>query len=524
MYLKRRKSIQSLIVFTLVLILLGFPVIAFASTTYNLVIHYIKADAHEGESVYNVRIYLSVLDEGGVPVKDLNIDDFIIKEGTTTVDIETVETVRDDPNRIVLLIDASGSMVGGNIEAVKDAAKEFIHDTETGDEVAVMSFNRLTTTHVDFTDNRDDAMSAVDDIEAVRSSDTCLYDAIYDAIEMLATQPAGRRAVVVLTDGVDETINFNSCSVRSIDNVIDLATSTGTRTPVYTIGLTSSSDERNLERISALTGGRYRQAPSRDQVEDTFDDLTDQLRSEYVISYISTSSPGTYTLLAEVDHRDTRDQDTRDFVLPELTDSFFINTPSDGAELSSKATIEVIATGLEDIEEVIFRIEGTDVGSANISPYRLDYDFSLLQPGEYSITVIARDSGGGDITESSISITVIASEEAMVVEEEVESTDELSIFDTLTPEASDEDLFSDNMLLIVAGGVVLLVLAVVIIMVIISFLRRGKGKKEEEFVVDPYKQVEYDDDKTIDGFGAPLVMPGFGQPVSGELRGMLRVR
>jgi VWFA-related protein len=528
MRLKRRKPIQFLIVFTCVLILLGFPVIALAATSYNLVIHHIHAVPREGAAAYDVKVYLSVLDEVGIPVKDLEIEDFKITEGSKTVEIESLDIVKDDPIRIVLLVDASGSMSGGNMTQAKEAAKEFIHDTERGDEIAVVSFDKLATTHIDFTDDRDDAENAVDKITALQNSDTCLYDAVYESVEMLATQPAGRRAVVVLTDGVDETISGNACSIRTIDDVLDLATSGSTRAPIYTIGLTDRSDERNLERLSTLTGGRYRYSPTRDELEETFEDLTDQLRSEYVLGYISTSSAGEHTILVEVDHRDTRDQDTRDFVLPELAVSIFISMPTEGAELGGTTTIEAITTGQENITEVVFRIDDTEVGSVNTSPYRLEYDFSLLQPGEYSITVIARDSDEEDIAQSSVSVTAVASEEdAVVVEEEdgVEPTEDMSIFDTLTPEAVDEgdDLLSNDLLLIGAGAFVLLVAAIVIIVIIISFLRRSK-KKKEEYVVDPYQQVQYDDDKTMDGFGAPPVISGLGQPVAGQLHGTLRVR
>lgn len=498
------------------LFLLGQPLLVLAQSSYDLVIHNILAVPLQGQAAFDVSVFFSVLDEDGNPVNDLDTDDFSAMEDSKSVEIVSLDLVRDQPNHVVLVIDASGSMVGDNMTSAKDAAGEFVQALERDDRVAVISFTRETITEINFTENREDARNAIDGIEAVRNSDTCLYDAVYDAVQMLAPQPQGRRAVIVLTDGVDETLNGGNCSVHTLDDVTDLAITGGTRTPIYTIGLTDRSDERNLERMSVLTGGRYRLAPDRSYLEDRFDALTDQFRNEYVLHYTSTSAPGTYQLLLEVDHRDRRDQDTRNFVLPDLAVDVFINSPAEGAALSGISTIEASATGQNQVRDVVFYINDSEVGAANTAPYQLAYDFDLLSPGDYTIRVVARDFNNNELASSSIAVSVVASQEAAAQATEVKPTD--IPLPTAAPASSGLDMPRNTLLLIGLGVLALLavVVAVAIIFVIIS--RRKKQEEEESFI--PSQPA---DDRTVDVFPRhePMRRLG-GQPAAGPLA-VLRV-
>ncbi len=498
-----------------------FPTSVLAATTYDIIIHNVLAEPRTGEAAYDVSVFLSVLDENGNPVNDLDIEDFSITEGSKTVEIDSLDLVRDEPNHIILVMDASGSMAGENMNAAREAASGFVQALERGDRVSVLSFTREIRSEIGFTDNREDARRAIDKIQAVPNSDTCLYDAVYEALQKLAIEPEGRRAVVVLTDGVDETFGGKSCSIHTIDDVTDLAVTGRTRAPIYTIGLTNRSDERNLERISALSGGRYRLSATRDDLEDTFDALTEQFRNEYVLCYTSTSPVGTYQLLAEVNHRDSSDQDTHEFDLPDLTADVFFNAPASGVELNGPFTVEAGATALNQIKEVIFRINDTDVGTANSAPFRLEYDFSLLSPGEYTLTVIARGFNDQELAQESIPVSVIAAgaptNEAQEAEQQVEEPLTATPLPTATPQPSGLNLSSETLLLVGVGVLVLLGLIVAVAVFLIVSARRHKQNAVEQ------PQVQPADDRTVNF--APAHTPAAPQKAhhpSGQLA-VLRV-
>ena len=179
----------------------------------------------QSAAAYDVSVYVSLLDEDSKPIKDAELEDFTINEDNTPVSLSSAAIVSpDDPVYVAILLDTSGSMVGENIKSAKEAASEFIDDLERDDQAALINFDDEAYTAIDFTDNKDDVQNELDNVEAVSNSGTCLYDALYNAVEMFATLDPSRRAIVVMTDGVDETSSGGECSIHTLDDVIDLAT------------------------------------------------------------------------------------------------------------------------------------------------------------------------------------------------------------------------------------------------------------------------------------------------------------
>jgi VWFA-related protein len=346
------KSIVFLIIaFLVTVILASLPIAAMAKTTYDLVIHFINPVPKSGEAVYDVAAYLTVMDEKGKLEKDLGTGDFTVSEDGKEMKVDSADIVGNEPIDILLLLDNSSSMNGGPIASARDAMREFIDDLGRDDNVAIVSFNDKSKTVIDFTTDHDKAKEKLDKVETEARTGNCIYDATYNAIEMMANQPMGRRAIVLLTDGKDENYEGKSCSVHNIDDVTDLATEWGTRVPIDTIGLGDGVDEKALERMATLTGGRYRKAEKHADLAEKFNDLSNQLENEYVLHYTSTGSPGEHTLLVGVDYRDSKDQDTRKIILPELAGAVIAEetavateTPAEAVAIEATTISEAIAT------------------------------------------------------------------------------------------------------------------------------------------------------------------------------------
>jgi VWFA-related protein len=121
----------------------------------------------------------------------------------------------------------------------------------------------------------------IDDLQA--RGETALFDAVYDALMTLYTdaeetrqagRPGGRRAVVAMTDGID------NMSRRRVDQVIQLARET--QTPLYLLGLGAPNqvDERTMRRMADETGGKYYHAPDADRLIEIFESLSIQLHDD----------------------------------------------------------------------------------------------------------------------------------------------------------------------------------------------------------------------------------------------------
>jgi Ca-activated chloride channel family protein len=122
---------------------------------------------------------------------------------------------------------------------------------QPGDEVALAGFDHKYWGLVPFTTDRDRILRAMTDIQPFGS--TALHDALDHAAHDLATWGEGRRAVVVVTDGVD------TASLLQPDDV--LARSQALDVPIYAISVVSPVDDREsrlftgLERPAAATAG-----------------------------------------------------------------------------------------------------------------------------------------------------------------------------------------------------------------------------------------------------------------------------
>ncbi len=387
---------------------LVFPVHTLAQSTVDLVIHYVEGTPAKDKIAYDVNVYLSVVDSAGNPVKDLSAENFTVAEDSQQVEIDSVELATDEPINLVLLLDTSGSMHGAGIDAARTAASNFIAGLDSNDRVAVLSFDDTVNTVIDFTTDHKAARDQIALLDAKSGAGTCLYDAAYQAVQMSASLPAGRRAVILLTDGVDETPSGAICSAHTLDDVISLASSGGTRVPVYTLGLGNRIDEKTLERFASLTGGRYLYSPDSSQLDAMFLRLADHLRSQYLLKYTSVAGPGAHTLAVSVTYLNVRDDDTRNFLLPAMPTRVTINALEDGQEISGSQKISVsVSGGGEPIERVVFKVNDEVIGSDTTTPYEQDVDFNAYGPGAVNVSVVVYGAEDVELASDTVSVNVV---------------------------------------------------------------------------------------------------------------------
>jgi VWFA-related protein len=112
--------------------------------------------------------------------------------------------------------------------------------------------------------------------------ETALFDALFYAIAALeADQAPGRRAVVALTDGIDNQ------SRHRVEEVIERARDAGV--PLYLLGFGRAGelDEAVMTRMARESGGQYYHARNEDRLIEIFDQLSNQLQSTYTVTFRS---------------------------------------------------------------------------------------------------------------------------------------------------------------------------------------------------------------------------------------------
>jgi len=180
----------------------------------------------------------TAVDGKGRPVRDLRQEDVQIFERGRPQKIVHFTHARASHARLLILVDASGSMEGerkvGNVRA---AVEDLLATLDPADEVALAGFDHKYWGVVAFTRDRDAIRSGL--LELTPFGSTALHDALDRAAYDIASHGESRRAVVVITDGVD------TASAKTPDEVI--AKSKALDVPIYTLSIVSPLEDPRSE-------------------------------------------------------------------------------------------------------------------------------------------------------------------------------------------------------------------------------------------------------------------------------------
>ena len=235
-----------------------------------------------------IRIFGTVLKDGQ-PVKGLGADDFRVREDEREQGPLTVEP-KLPPLTVVLTLDTSGSMAGKRgtplseqpLTQAKEAATSFLDQLGSGDTAQVVTFAQTVSKPTVASTNREAVRAAI--AAASARGNTALYDGLHRSIELLHDRP-GRKAIVLLSDGVDDDGHGRPLSTHKVRDILSLARTTNI--PIYVIGLGSEIDEGVLQQIASETGGVYFNAPEADKLQELYAQIGEQLAGQYSIIYSS---------------------------------------------------------------------------------------------------------------------------------------------------------------------------------------------------------------------------------------------
>src|SRR5687768_12793418 len=181
-----------------------------------------------------VSVTAVVRDSRGRPVNNLGREDFQVYERGRLRQIVQFKSSDQGPISLGILFDVSGSMRGATQMQAGQRAVEHILSwvNPTQDEVGLFSFDAELRKEVDFTTDLAKVKKAVNSLTAI--GQTSLYDAINKTAAALGDRPSPRRAVIVITDGIDTSSKLTPAQVSGMASAIDV--------PVYVIAVLSPLD------------------------------------------------------------------------------------------------------------------------------------------------------------------------------------------------------------------------------------------------------------------------------------------
>jgi Ca-activated chloride channel family protein len=237
-----------------------------------------------------VTAYVSVTDQGGYPVTGLTAADFMITEegGYMGLPNDPIYYVGNTATlSVALVMDYSGSItdVQDNVDDMEESAADFVDQLGDNDEAEIIKF--------------------ADDFDVVQSwqpgsvlgknilktaiyapydngRETDLYDAVVQAVADAAARSKQRRAVIVISDGVNDGFLTN----YDLADVINDANDKGV--PIFAIGLGQDLNPDILRQMADDTGGHYYESATSDNLRTIYQQLSDVLfKDSYILTYTS---------------------------------------------------------------------------------------------------------------------------------------------------------------------------------------------------------------------------------------------
>ena len=228
-----------------------------------------------------VSLFVTVADAQKRLVPDLTKEDFEVFDNEKPQALTYFDN-SIHPITVVVMLDTSGSMTL-TIDLLKRAAEQFLLRLLPDDKAKVGAFNDKVQISARFSNNRDQLISAVKDLDY--GNGTRLWDAVAMSLDELKGID-GRKVILVFTDGDDTS------SKVGLGSMIDRARAE--EVMVYAIGLESqfmnqrTKPDGGLRKIADETGGGYFELKKTADLAPTFTKVASELHSQYVIGFTPT--------------------------------------------------------------------------------------------------------------------------------------------------------------------------------------------------------------------------------------------
>ena len=245
-----------------------------------------------------VNLNVRVTDSAGKLIPNLSPADFQIFENNVEQQVVRFEPVTS-PVSVVLLLDASGS-TKEHWKIIKKAAKKFIETLSPDTPIAVAAFTRKFMLICDFACDKKTLKERIDKAKNF-SSGTAFYDATWSTLNLFKEVKEQRRAIVMMTDGVDNSLSDEEYEPKHpFDEVFArISQDEITIYPIYfdteyqvTVRMRGSDTHESyvtareqLKRIADETGGTLFKADRAEDLDGVYQRVASELQTLYSVSY-----------------------------------------------------------------------------------------------------------------------------------------------------------------------------------------------------------------------------------------------
>jgi Ca-activated chloride channel family protein len=229
-----------------------------------------------------VNVFVTVTDDHGSPVAGLKKEDFELLEDGNAQTISVFDKESALPLSIVMDIDTSLS-TRKDLAIELASARRFAHAIlRPVDGLSLYGFSEVVSEAVPFTSDLKKIDHGIDHMPL--GAATALYDALYLGSQALESRQ-GRKVIVVITDGGDTVSRVNYQEALRAAQQAEAIVYSIIVVPIEASAGRDTGGEHALIQIAEDTGGKYFYATSVPQLDEAFQKISDELRTQYLLAY-----------------------------------------------------------------------------------------------------------------------------------------------------------------------------------------------------------------------------------------------
>jgi Ca-activated chloride channel family protein len=229
-----------------------------------------------------VNVYVTVTDAHGSPVAGLKKENFRLQEDGREQTISVFDKESALPLSIALAIDTSLS-TRRDLPLEQASAKRFARAIlRPVDALSVFGFSETVMQSTSYTADMHRIEEGIDHVHL--GAATALFDAVYLASHSLDRRQ-GRKVMVLITDGGDTISKFTYQEAARAAEEAEALVYSIIVVPIESSAGRETGGENALIQLSEDTGGKYYYATSMAQLDDAFHQISDELRTQYLLAY-----------------------------------------------------------------------------------------------------------------------------------------------------------------------------------------------------------------------------------------------
>jgi Ca-activated chloride channel homolog len=233
-----------------------------------------------------ISIRVTVMDTQGNLIQGLDKSSFTVFDNKIQQQL-SLFSEEDAPTSIGILMDVSGSMSNEKIISAKEALARFIETSHPQDEYFLISFNDKPNLLLERSRNADAILDKFTYVNP--AGNTAVYDATYLGIQKLLHGRYTKRALLIISDGEDNSSRFTFKEVQRLAKESDVT--------IYAIGVnlnpagirSNNYGQTVLEKLTSITGGKAFFPQNRTKLIESLERIAIELRRQYSIAYRPTN-------------------------------------------------------------------------------------------------------------------------------------------------------------------------------------------------------------------------------------------